>query len=475
MDCRSLIRHWWTIPVLGIVMGIAVPSDAAEVSESSKQKINSFFEEAFNAEDLPAQASVSEIETLRRPVVTISDFDSIDPEAPVRIPASLLVDEKQDDVRQQNDSGTKIDPPKRVKPLARHGETRLVQYESPKKPIRLASTASATESNEFTAIQTQIADLLAANAKRGISMVSNTPCDLMVAALPYGADAMVFQPSNEPAKRGEAVKGGYIYTIGSLCWNYSCGGKTLLRADGKKVYARTGFGYQNKPSQFLALLAMSNIKEVYEIRVDGGAYTISNLIAAEKEAIRSGSNLSLTLVGLSFYVQPGDRWKNDRGETWSLEKMINSELNRSIDQGTSDVTDWLLGLSSAVQVFASEEGRIPSSVELARKQIGTYHEFILSIQNEQGLWHPNFFLYKGVSDNLYETLYASGHVLRFLAHSLPESELRSPKVVKAIQSLMIKLGQVPQSANAVTLTDKQLESLALALQAISIYNQRLTP
>lgn len=352
-----------------------------------------------------------------------------------------------------------------------------VQYDVPSRrnSIRQVSSGNTADSgaDQGDALKTQLDDTLKNNAKRGVSMAGNVPFDLMVLAQPYGADAMVFQPSGEPTRRNEPSKGSYIYSVGCLCWNYTCGGKTLLRSHNDRVFARVGNGYQSKPSQFLALLAMSGIVESYELKVDGSSYTIADLVESEKQSCRSGSNMGLTLTGLSFYTKAKDQWRNERREMWSLEKMVVSELNRSIDQGTADVTDWLLGLTSAVQRYAEDGTRFTPAMALAKKQLLTYHEFVLSIQNEQGLWHPNFFLYKGTSDDLYGTLYASGHILRFLAVSLSDRELNDPKVVKAVHALAARVNQVPQTANAVTLTDRQLEALSVSLQALAIYQSRV--
>ncbi|MDR3109393.1 MAG: hypothetical protein LBU65_06865 [Planctomycetaceae bacterium] len=335
------------------------------------------------------------------------------------------------------------------------------------------SMASTPLNDYLVSLKDQVTNVLAQNAKRGITLASNSPCDVMVMAQAYGVDAMVFQPSTEVPKRGETQKGSYIYSIGSLAWNYNCGGKQLLKTDGKRIYARIGHGYQNKPSQFLALLAMSNIRDNYEIRVGGKSYSIADLVASERALCRNGYNHALTLVGLSFYTESRDQWKSDTGESWSIERLVASELNRPVDQSTSEATDWLLGLATAVELYNNEGARFTPTMKLARDQVVTYHDFVLSIQNEQGLWHSEFFVKRGVDSDHYATLYASGHILRFMVLSLPENELTNPNITRAIQALATKVSQVPQTANAVTMTDYQTEAVSVALHALAIYNQRV--
>ncbi|MDR1486289.1 MAG: hypothetical protein LBT09_15910 [Planctomycetaceae bacterium] len=348
-----------------------------------------------------------------------------------------------------------------------------------KKPLVVATNVKSHKATGelpdplLTSIQT----ILKLNSTRAITTVNNTPGDVLLAALPYGADAKIWQPDPNAAPRNSRSKtpqkGNYIYSVGTLCWNYTCNGKTLLRGDGKNVYAKVGAGYQLRPGSFLALLAMSNIMPNYELKVAGGIYTIGNLIASEKRSVSKGCNMSMILVGLSFYGTASESWKNDLGETWNIERMVIEELNRTIDQGTSDVTDWLLGLTAAVNLYEEENAALKGAMAIAKKQIGVYQEWVLSVQNENYLWHPKFFLYRGVGADNYETLYSSGHILRWLVLSLPNERLNDIRIKRSINSLINAINRIPTNQNAGTLSDRQLESLAVSLQTLAIYKQRV--
>ncbi|MGL4595591.1 MAG: hypothetical protein ACRCUY_12775, partial [Thermoguttaceae bacterium] len=364
----------------------------------------------------------------------------------------------------------------------------LVQYASPNKsyknsPASQTQPAAASEQKPSepgtpddpqTALQKLVKSTLAANARRMPTTQNNTPSDILMMALPFGADAKVYQPNPDANSRDKnAPKGTTIYSIGTLCWNYPCASKTLLRTDGQRIYARLGADYQKRPASFLALLAMSNIMPNYEIKVNGGLYSISHLIASEKASISKGMNLSMALVGLSFYSESSDRWKNELGEVWSIERMLTEELNRSINQGSCDVTDWLLGLTAAVSLYEEEGKAIRGPVALAKKQLQTYRDFVLSIQNENYLWHPKFFLYKGTSADMYETLYSSGHILRWFLVNASEKELNDQRVRNAVSALATTINRIPPNTALGSMTDRQVEALATSLHAISIFSDRV--
>lgn len=420
---------------------------------------------------------------------------------PVRLPKQVLarngreVGEDHSELLASMGRELKIEPPTRFRASAAHfepdGKYALVQYRpSPNQQRRSRQRPEVKQADEreFAVVENDpnlppehqdvlrrtIRATLQANAKRPMTTQHNSPGDLLLMALPYGADAKVWQPNPNANPRDKSTpKGSYIYSIGTLCWNYDCAGKQLLRTDGQRVFARVGAGYQRRPASFLALLAMSNIMPNYEIKVNGGAYTIEHLVASEKSTVSKGMNLSMSLVGLSFYSSARESWKNEMGETWNIEKMVVEELNRSIDQGSSDVTDWLLGLTAAVNLFEEEGRALRGPLALAKRQIGVYQEFVLSVQNENYLWHPKFFLFKGVGPNAYDTLYSGGHVLRWLTLSMDDEQLTDVRVRKAVANLAATVQRIPTNVPAGTMTDRQLESVAVALQALSIYHQRV--
>jgi hypothetical protein len=424
-------------------------------------------EDAFNGTETPdAAADIISTSEVERPAVILP---SVKEEPKLIRPGDIAVQ-----------------PPKIVK--KDNGELILVQYstrsqkqnnqpETPAPAVDLPQQYrdfdAMNETERIAHLKRSIQALLTANTKRGVNTMNNTPHDVMLMTLPYGADAKVYQPDPQANPRDRnAPKGTYIYSMGALCWNIPCSGKSLLRTDGNKVIARVGTGYQRQPASFLAMLAMSNIMPNYELKVSGGAYTIAHLIASERMSVSKGMNLSNALIAFSFYGEAKDQWKNEFGETWNVEKMVTEELNRSLDQGTSDVTDWLLGLTSAVRLYESESKPIRGPMALAKKQLGTYRDFILSIQNDHYLWHPKFFLFKGYNPDVYETMYSSGHILRWLVYSLPEKDLQNPQVVRAVMSLAATVNRVPATVSAGSLSDKQLEGLAVSLHALAMYYSR---
>ena len=119
--------------------------------------------------------------------------------------------------------------------------------------------------------------------------------------------------------------GQRINGITCLCWNYPCNGFEMLAVAAVATSPRIGYGYQERPGEFLATLALSGVPADYPVRVGKTFRKVADLVEAEKLACRSGGDQSLRLIGLSYYVDEPE-WKNDLGETWSLERMIEEEI-----------------------------------------------------------------------------------------------------------------------------------------------------
>ncbi len=72
-------------------------------------------------------------------------------------------------------------------------------------------------------------------------------------------------------------------------------------------------------------MALSRVPPDYPVRVGKTVRKVADLVEAEKLGCRTGGDLSLRLIGLSYYVDEPE-WKNDLGETWSIERMIEEEI-----------------------------------------------------------------------------------------------------------------------------------------------------
>ena len=318
-------------------------------------------------------------------------------------------------------------------------------------------------SPELAALRDRIRRILMRNFRQPFNTRDNTPADVIQLCRAFGGHAEVHQGGSSGSK---------INAVGCLCWNYSCAGYRLLKSSKGRVMARIGYGLQRHPSQFLAVLALSRVPVDYEVRVGEDRGTVADLVEHQMLDCRSGSDLTFKLIGLAHYLETDRRWKNHRGEDWSVDRLVVEELARSADVGNSDVTNRLMGLSYAVDRRIQRQLPVDGPFLRAQSHVSKYHDHALKLQNPDGSWHPRFFAATGTSRDLSGLLRSTGHILEWLAFSLPEDRLKDPRVLRSVDYLaaLLENRRFQQNVNAMSARD--IAAVMHAAHALLIYDHR---
>jgi hypothetical protein len=371
--------------------------------------------------------------------------------------------------------GVTIHPPQPAKPLPepipappvpKLGETsNRPSQEQPAVETPEAQSRPRPElSPEMAALRDGVRRTLLSYYSRPLSTQTNTPGDLMHFCMAYGRNAEV---------RTETTSTKMVNGIGALCWNYPCGGRYLINSDGEQFVPRIGYGLQSRHSEFLAMLAMTGVSPEYEIRVSEASGTVADLVRREQLDIRSGNDLSFTAIGLAYYLPDGATWQNSLGESWSLDRLAEEELDREVAPTGPAAVDRLIGLAC----FVDRGRNLGSPLSGRFAQIGQYldsfHDHALKLQNDDGTWNPYFFGYRGTSRDAGGTLRSTGHILEWLVMSLPEDRLQSPQVLKAVAQVNSILAGQSSRLNVSSMSPQDIATYMRALHALSIYNQRV--
>jgi len=335
------------------------------------------------------------------------------------------------------------------------------------------TTESATVEPEKPVLPPLSAEMVALGerARRAVAQLysrrpntgENTPDQIIDFCLAFGADAEVVAAGS--SRRS-------VNAVGSLCWNFPCGGYQLLRTVDGQTLARVGYGLERRPGQLLAMLAEVGVPADYELRVGDHQGTVADLIDSEKKSCRSGTDLSFKLTGLSFYVKPEASWTDSVGGEWSLERLLREELDRTADRGTVDAIDRLVGLANAASRCADASGEMRKLVGRAREHVAKYQQYALKLQNSDGSWHPGFFAYRGTSKDATGTLYASGHILAWLVETLPEEDLGDAGIAGGVDYLVRGVSGYPSRRGLSSMTTREIDAVMHAARALALYNVR---
>lgn len=258
-----------------------------------------------------------------------------------------------------------------------------------------------------------------------------------------------------------------LTAVGHLCFNRPCKGQRLMRlnADGQ-LDAPIGVGLQGHKGQFLAMLAQCNVSPDYPIRVSGKEFTIHDLIAAEQKTCYAGEELTFKLIGLGHYLDSDAQWLNDRGESWSIPKLIAEERKQPIRGAACGGTHRLAGLGLAVRRRGARGEPIDGEYEEAARFVEQYHNYAWRLQNRDGSMSTEWFRGPGDEEDLERRIRTSGHTVEWLVYSVPDSELRSSRLVRAVNYLTNLLAHNSDK-------DWHLGSLGHAVHALVLYDKRV--
>lgn len=288
------------------------------------------------------------------------------------------------------------------------------------------SSAKDDLSPELRELRDRVRSVLGAYHRRLLNSRDNNPWEVMHSIVAYGVDSDLH--------RG-GPKGETVNSIGFLCYNGACHGERLLLIDRGRISIRKGPYVQGHYGQFLAILAQSRVKTDYPLLVDGKSFTIADVIESEKLGCQRGMELTFKLLALSHYLDLDTTWKNQAGEEWSIEKLVREELAAPIRGAACGGTHRLMGLAYAVNKRQKSGQPITGEYLRAKTFLDDYHRYTLSLQNTDGSFSTEWFNRRADRNDQDRKLQTTGHILEWMAYSLPEESLTDPRIIKAVNYL----------------------------------------
>jgi len=316
---------------------------------------------------------------------------------------------------------------------------------------------------ELSALRDAVRRVLDAERRQSFNTRQNSATEILSVCRAFGCAAEVSL---------DGPDGRRINAITCLCWNYPCGGFELLGYDGRRIAPRVGYGRQERPGEFLAVLALARVPADYPVRVGSDVRKVADVVEAERLGCRAGDDASLRLLGLAYYAgEP--TWKNELGETWSIERMIEEELEQPMAAAPEGGLDRLTALGFAVARRGKQSPSLEGQYQRARKFVAEYHEYALAMQNADGSWGPRYLAARGAAADPATQLRATGRVLEWLALTLPEEQLTDRRVTAAVAYVVRLLGGRPNSRNTPSLSTREIVDWGHALHALAVYDERV--
>ena len=136
---------------------------------------------------------------------------------------------------------------------------------------------------------------------------------------------------------------GWTFTAGDLD---AVSSRRGLRA---VVEAGTKRG-QGHPDQWLAILAQCGLSLDQEIRVDNQVYRMQDFLQQVKWDVPRNveQEFSWTLIGLTNYLETTAEWTARDGQVWSIERLVQAELDQDLHLSACGGTHRMIGVATAL-------------------------------------------------------------------------------------------------------------------------------
>lgn len=346
-------------------------------------------------------------------------------------------------------------------PVEEDATSEAIAESTPSTPTTPAAPEAETEKDgltpELRELREKVRKTLGYYYRRKLNTRDHTPWEVFHQIVAYGPETQV---------RQGGPKGAPVDAVRWLCDNRASHGQKLMHLERGKLALGRAKGIQGHYGQFLAILAQHDMPRETPLTVDGRKFTVEDLIKTEQRTCRAGEELTFKLIAFMHYLEPGAQWKNDRGEMWTIERILRDEIESPIRGAACGGTHRLMGISYAVRRREELEQPMDGQYGRAQTYLLDYHRYAFSLQNDDGSFSTEWFAGRGNRDNRDRKLQTSGHITEWLAYSLPEEHLRDPRMVKAIDFLTTTLNSDRQAEWAIG-------PLGHALHALALYDQRV--
>ncbi|HZN36852.1 MAG TPA: ADP-ribosylation factor-directed GTPase activating protein isoform b [Pirellulaceae bacterium] len=191
---------------------------------------------------------------------------------------------------------------------------------------------------------------------------------------------------------------------------------------------------QGHTDQWLGYLSDCKLPLEQPLVVEGRPHTIADYIDQAKRDVHKNPirEYSWTLMALNSYYPTDYTWQAADGSEWSIAKLVEIELEHSLDQSPCGGTHRMTALTMAYNRRQVEgkpfEGVWKSLAERIEQCVNKAREF----QNPDGSLSSNYFARPGKSADLAICMGSAGHVMEFIATALDKDQLQEPWVKRAV-------------------------------------------
>ena len=338
-------------------------------------------------------------------------------------------------------------------------EPQVILLESPQKvPIRPASGAVLESTDPLVKLVYETREI---TRQRLLNTTDHTPWQMMHGLLGLRQDFLINH-------NGQTINGLEWIQTGPMFRNEPWFQKTSH--GGRAHPFNHPYWFEGHINQSLAILAMCNLPLETEFGTPQGPITMRDMLKNAQMTANAKEEVTWTLWALATYLPSDAEWINEKGERWSIERLVLLETGKQVGGPTSPCggTHGLFALARARNVYMKTGKPLRGVWAQADQKIQKYIRTVQSQLNRDGSLSSNFFRGRDYKQDFDKRMASNGHLLEFLMVALPQERLKEPWVRRAIEA----------TANDLKNNRKAYVScspLYHATDALTIYLERVLP
>lgn len=242
--------------------------------------------------------------------------------------------------------------------------------------------------------------------------------------------------------------------------------KTKFGGRGHKF--NKAYAFEGHPNQCFALLSMSGLPLDHKFQTPSGSITVQDIVNNAKMEVNDREEMTWTLWALSRYLPAEAEWRNKKGDVWSMERLVRTQLNVNVYKAPCGGTHSLFALAFARKYYLKKHRYLRGVWLEADQKIKRYIQEARVYQNSDGTFSTEHFNGKGYKRDFKTRLSTSGHVLEFLVMAASDKQLKEPWLRKGINTVAMELLNNRRRP-------AECGGLYHAMDALVIYRNRTNP
>ena len=201
------------------------------------------------------------------------------------------------------------------------------------------------------------------------------------------------------------------------------------------------YAFEGHANQFLALLSPSNLPLDHEFNVDGQrTVTMADMIRNAKMTVNDKEEITWTLWFLTHYIDIDSEWTNEKGEPWSMERLVQMQTRATVTNAPCGGTHGLYAIAYARNGLHPEARSVCTACTIRRIRKSTVTlNWLDRYRIGMAASRRDFYKGPGQSQDFNERIKSSGHMLEWLMMGLPQQRINEPWVRRAVASISTDL------------------------------------